>query len=86
MTDLAAMIGEVITVDLKVDGGDFVRVRVWLNVRKELTRFVSITPEGQSPVVMRVKYEKILCRVWLPWSCTRGMWIGSTPVGDGGLW
>jgi hypothetical protein len=28
MTDLAAMVGEVITVDLRVDGGDFVRARV----------------------------------------------------------
>jgi hypothetical protein len=29
-------------------------------VRNELTRFVSITPEGQPLVVMQVKYEKIL--------------------------
>jgi hypothetical protein len=59
MTELATNIGEVIMVDMKVDGGDFVRARVWLDVRKELTRFVSIKPEGQSPVIMRVKYEKV---------------------------
>jgi hypothetical protein len=50
-------VGEVITVDMQ--GGDYVRVRVWLDVRKELHRFVVITPEGEAPVVMRVKYEKI---------------------------
>jgi hypothetical protein len=59
MTDLAARIGDVITVDMRVDGADYVRARVWLDVRKELTRFVSIQPEGQPPVVMRVKFEKI---------------------------
>ncbi|KAM0892438.1 hypothetical protein ACQ4PT_025747 [Festuca glaucescens] len=57
MTELVAIIGEVLTVDM--NGGMFVRARVWLDVRKELTRFVTIRPEGSSPVVMRVKYEKI---------------------------
>jgi hypothetical protein len=59
LTDLASRIGEVITVDMCIEGGDFVGARVWLDVRKELTRFVSITPEGQQPVVMWVKFEKI---------------------------
>jgi hypothetical protein len=40
----------------RVDGGDFVRVRVRLDVRKELTRFVTIKPEGEPLVIMRVKY------------------------------
>jgi hypothetical protein len=59
VTDLAANIGEVITIELRVDVGDFARARVWLDVRKELTRFVAINPEGQAPVVMPVKYEKV---------------------------
>jgi hypothetical protein len=59
LSNAAANVGEVISVELKVDGGDFVRVRVWLDVRKELTRFVTIRPEGEAPVVMRVKYEKV---------------------------
>jgi hypothetical protein len=59
ISDLAANVGEVINVDMRVDVGDFVRIRVWLDVRKELTRFVTITPEGEAPLVMRVKYEKI---------------------------
>ncbi|KAK1697430.1 hypothetical protein QYE76_014127 [Lolium multiflorum] len=57
ITELAGNVGEVITVDMH--GGDYVRVPVWLDVRKELRRFVAITPEGELPVVMRVKYEKI---------------------------
>ncbi|KAK1650403.1 hypothetical protein QYE76_068208 [Lolium multiflorum] len=57
ITDLVANVGEVITVDMH--GGDFVRARVWLDVRNELRRFVAITPEGEKPVVMRVKYEKV---------------------------
>jgi hypothetical protein len=32
---------------------------VWLDVRKELRHFVTIKPEGEATVVMRVKYEKI---------------------------
>jgi hypothetical protein len=49
ITNLSANVGEVLLVDMassRVDGGDFVRVRVWLDVRKELTRFVTIKPEG----------------------------------------
>ncbi|KAM0874799.1 hypothetical protein ACQ4PT_037197 [Festuca glaucescens] len=57
MMELAKNIGEVLTVDML--GGDFVRARVWLDVRKELTRFVTIKPEGETLVIMRVKYEKI---------------------------
>jgi hypothetical protein len=62
ITGLAANIGEVIKVDMNgvvPDVGEFVRVRVWLDVRKSLTRFVSIKPEGEPPVIMRVKYEKV---------------------------
>ncbi|KAK1643131.1 hypothetical protein QYE76_060936 [Lolium multiflorum] len=62
ITNLAESVGTVITVDMnssRVDGGDFVRVRVWLDVRKELTRFVTIKPEGEPAVIMRVKYEKV---------------------------
>jgi hypothetical protein len=61
---LAANVGEVITVDLngdREDGGNYVRARVWLDVRNCLTRFVSITPEGMPPVIMQVKYEKVPC-------------------------
>ncbi|KAK1619778.1 hypothetical protein QYE76_025295 [Lolium multiflorum] len=57
MEELAANIGEVISVEMS--GGVFVRARVWLDVRRELTRFVTIKPEGADVVVMRVKYEKI---------------------------
>jgi hypothetical protein len=56
---LAGNVGEVLQVDLGVAGGDYVRARVWLDVRKEMTRFVTIKPEGEKPVVMRVKYEKV---------------------------
>jgi hypothetical protein len=42
-----------------LDGGDHVRARVWLDVRKCLTRFVSFKPEVGAQVIMRVKYEKI---------------------------
>jgi hypothetical protein len=59
ITDLAANVGEVITVEMRVEVGDFARARVWLDVRKELTRFVVIRPEGEDPVIMRVKYEKV---------------------------
>ncbi|KAK1698726.1 hypothetical protein QYE76_015423 [Lolium multiflorum] len=57
ITDLAEKVGEVITMDMH--GGDYVCARVWLDVRKELRRFVAITPEGGKPVVMRVKFEKV---------------------------
>jgi hypothetical protein len=59
---LAGNIGEVILVDMnssREDGGNYVRARLWLDVRKSLTRFVSIKPEGEAPVIMRVKYEKV---------------------------
>jgi hypothetical protein len=62
ITGLAASIGEVIKVDMNSfgsKGGDFVRVWVWLDVRKRLTRFVSFKPEGEATVIMRVKFEKI---------------------------
>jgi hypothetical protein len=55
----AGNIGEVIAVDMNGSGGDFVRVRLWLDVRKKLTCFVSFKPEGEAVVVMRVKFEKI---------------------------
>ncbi|KAM0824219.1 hypothetical protein ACQ4PT_070349 [Festuca glaucescens] len=41
ITGVATRIGEVIAVDMNnmgLEGGDFVRVRVWLDVRKSLTR------------------------------------------------
>ncbi|KAM0894456.1 hypothetical protein ACQ4PT_024432 [Festuca glaucescens] len=62
ITGLAGSIGEVLLVDMNNDGrggGDSVRARVWLDVCKCLTRFVSFKPEGGEPVIMRVKYEKI---------------------------
>jgi hypothetical protein len=62
ITNLAVNIGEVIAVDMNISGGelgDFVRVRVWLDVRRSLTRFVSFKPEGDVPMIMRVKDEKI---------------------------
>ncbi|KAM0864824.1 hypothetical protein ACQ4PT_043653 [Festuca glaucescens] len=61
---LAENIGEVVAVDMNgmgLESGDFVRARVWLDVRKCLTRFVSFKPEGGTQVIMRVKYEKIPC-------------------------
>ncbi|KAM0833650.1 hypothetical protein ACQ4PT_064130 [Festuca glaucescens] len=64
ISTVVANIGEVIMVDMNASGGgsgDFVRIRVWLDVRKSLTRFVSFKPEGEVPVVMRVKYEKLPC-------------------------
>jgi hypothetical protein len=61
VTDLAVNVGEVITVELNPRGesGDFSRARVWPDVRKELTRFVTINSEGLPTVVMRVKFEKV---------------------------
>ncbi|KAM0887405.1 hypothetical protein ACQ4PT_029062 [Festuca glaucescens] len=59
---LAESIGEVVQVDMNASGlesGDFVRARVWLDVRRCLTCFVSFKPEGGVQVIMRVKYEKI---------------------------
>jgi hypothetical protein len=40
-------------------GANFVRARVWFDVRKSLTRFVIIKPEEEALVIMRVKYEKV---------------------------
>ncbi|KAK1695441.1 hypothetical protein QYE76_012138 [Lolium multiflorum] len=62
ITKLCASIGEVLMVDMNssgYEGGDYVRIRVWLDTRKSLTRFVSLKPEGEAQVIMRVKYEKI---------------------------
>ncbi|KAM0869057.1 hypothetical protein ACQ4PT_040922 [Festuca glaucescens] len=62
MAGVAESIGEVIQVDMNgagLDGGDHVRVRVWLDVRKCLTRFVAFKPDGGTQVIMRVKYEKL---------------------------
>jgi hypothetical protein len=62
ITGLARNIGDVVQVDMNgpgQDSGDYVRVRVWLDVRRCLTRFVSLKPEGGAPIIMRVKYEKI---------------------------
>jgi hypothetical protein len=59
---LAGSIGEVLRVEMNgsgPEGGDFVRARVWLDVQKCLTWFVSFKPEDAAPVIMRVKYEKI---------------------------
>jgi hypothetical protein len=50
-------INEVLTVDM--DSGDFVQVHVWLDMRKEIRRFITIKPEGEAPVIMREKYEMI---------------------------
>ena len=62
ISELAVKIGDVLVVDMsgsRAEGGNYVRARVWLDVRKELTRFVTIKPEGEAHVVMRVKYEKV---------------------------
>jgi hypothetical protein len=61
ITNLATNVGEVISVELnpKGDFGGYARVRFWLDVRKELTRFVTINPECLPTLVMRVKYEKV---------------------------
>ncbi|KAM0877110.1 hypothetical protein ACQ4PT_035719 [Festuca glaucescens] len=62
ITKLGASIGEVLTVDMNssgFEGGDYVRLRVWLDTWKSLTRFVSFKLEGEEQVIMRVKYEKI---------------------------
>jgi hypothetical protein len=56
---MASNVGEVISIDMRVDVANFVRIIVWLDERKELTRFVPITPVGEAPLVMHVKYEKI---------------------------
>jgi hypothetical protein len=62
VTELAKDIGEVIAIDMNNNGseeGDFVKARVWIDVRKCLTRFVSFKLEGGDQVIMKVKYEKI---------------------------
>jgi hypothetical protein len=54
ITNLAANVGKVISVELnpKGDFGGYVHVRFWLDMRKELTHFVTINPEGLPTVVM----------------------------------
>ncbi|KAK1662775.1 hypothetical protein QYE76_050934 [Lolium multiflorum] len=62
ISELAKTIGEVIQIDMNntgSEGGDYVRARIWLDVRRSLTRFVSFKPEGGEQVIMKVKYEKI---------------------------
>ncbi|KAK1683807.1 hypothetical protein QYE76_044655 [Lolium multiflorum] len=59
---LAERMGEVLTVDMNgagFEGGNYVRVRIWLDIRKKLTTFISFDPEGEAKVIMRVRYEKI---------------------------
>ena len=42
-----------------MDGSNYVRVRVCLDVRKALTHFISIKPEGAALVITQVKYKKV---------------------------
>jgi hypothetical protein len=52
-------VGKFVSVELKVQGvGNFVRVRVRLDVRKPLARVVTISRDGQREFYA-VKYEKI---------------------------
>jgi hypothetical protein len=51
ITKLGASIGEVLMVDMNssgYEGGDYVRIRVWLDTRKSLTHFVSFKPKGEA--------------------------------------
>jgi hypothetical protein len=61
--DMAARIGEVLSVDLYAlgaSGTSFMRVRVKLNVQKPLTRVVGLHPEGNEKMMFLVLYEKLL--------------------------
>jgi hypothetical protein len=60
--DMAARIGEVLSVDLYVlgaSGTSFVRVRVKIDVNKPLTRIVGLHPEGSERLSFQVLYEKL---------------------------
>jgi hypothetical protein len=54
--------------------GEFVRLRVKLDVSKKLTRFVSLTKDKKE--WYQVKYEKLpnFCLVRNSWSLARGVW------------
>jgi hypothetical protein len=91
ITDLAESIGQVIVVDMNgvgPDCGDFVQARVWLDVRKCLTQFVSFKPEEGRQVIMRVKYEKLprfyaVCGFF--GSCSGGVWVRGACAGGCGF-
>jgi hypothetical protein len=60
--DMAARIGEVVSVDLYAlgaSGTSFVRVRVRLDVNKPLTRVVGLNPEGYEKMLFQVMFEKL---------------------------
>jgi hypothetical protein len=80
-------VGEVLAVDMNnmgLDGGDFVRVRVWLDVRRSLARFVSFKLEEADQVIMRVKYEKIpLHSPWPPQTWPGGVRYQGTFTWEG---
>jgi hypothetical protein len=60
--DMAAHIGEVVSVDLYAlgaSGTSFVRVRVKLDVNKPLTRIVGLSPGGGERMLFLVMYEKL---------------------------
>ncbi|KAM0864489.1 hypothetical protein ACQ4PT_043888 [Festuca glaucescens] len=60
--DMAARIGEVLSVDLYAlgaSGTSFVRVRFKLDVNKPLTRLVGLHPEGSVRLHFQVLYEKL---------------------------
>jgi hypothetical protein len=66
--DMAARIGEVQSVDLYAmgaSGTSFVRLRMKLDVKKPLTRFVGLHPEGNERMHFQVMYEKLprVCEV-----------------------
>jgi hypothetical protein len=59
--DMAARIGEVLSVDLYALGASgisFVCVRVKLHVDKQLTRLVGLHPEGSERLHFQVLYKK----------------------------
>jgi hypothetical protein len=60
-TKLGASIGEVLRVDKQLlhGRGYYVHLRVWLDTRKSLVRFVSFQPNRKAQVIMGVKYKKI---------------------------
>jgi hypothetical protein len=62
ITQLASRVGEVLTVEMAAvpsEAGEFHRARVSLDSLKPLTRFTSLTPEGQGRMFLQVQYEKM---------------------------
>lgn len=67
----ARQIGQVLEVKLRGErdtGGIYVRVKVMIDVREPLGRGAMLSVKGKQPVLIQVKYERLL---WLCFTCGR---------------